>query len=102
MQPIVTPAVMALRTFSTRISRSTAVRETLPRSAPADQASAAGAIAQHELLDLPGGGLRQRAEHHALRHLEAGQMVAAPPDDARLVRAALGPGLERDEGAGRL
>ena len=48
------------------------------------RAAAASLLAQHELLDLAGRGLRQRPEHDALRHLEVREMLAAPGDDVGL------------------
>ena len=45
-----------------------------------DRRRRAGALAQQELLDLAGRGLRQLAEHDALRHLEPREMRAAVRD----------------------
>src|SRR5690606_32882963 len=57
-------------------------------------------LAQHELLDLAGGGLGQRAEDHGLGRLEARHVFPAELDDLLLAR--LGAVLESDEGARRL
>src|SRR5262245_11658370 len=57
-------------------------------------------LAQHELLDLAGGGLRQLAENHLLRRLEAREMRPAVLDQLGLARR--GSGLELHEGAWRL
>src|SRR5262249_56166904 len=57
-------------------------------------------VAQHELLDLPRRCLRQVAELHGGRRLEARDVLLAEGDDLRLRR--LLPGLEGDEGLGPL
>ena len=41
-------------------------------------------VAQHELLDLAGGRLRNRPEHHGLRGLEARHMATTKRDDLGL------------------
>src|SRR5215469_6693679 len=53
------------------------------------------AFAQHELLDLAGGGLRQRPELDRVGALVVRQALAAERDD--LVRCRLGALVERDE-----
>src|SRR5215831_3044695 len=58
------------------------------------------AIAQHELLDLAGRGLRQLAELHRRRTLEAGDVLPAELDD--LLLAGSRALLERDERLGAL
>ena len=55
-------------------------------------------IAQHELLNLPRGGFRDRPEHHGLRRLEARHLAAAKRDD--LGFGCAGIFLQFDEGAG--
>ncbi|KAF1854083.1 hypothetical protein Lal_00005300 [Lupinus albus] len=59
-----------------------------------------GLLAQDVFLDLAGGGLRQRAEHHRARALEVSHVRPAEGDDVGLGRG--GAVLQRDEGAGRL
>src|SRR5262249_30703998 len=39
------------------------------------------ALAQYVLLDLSGGRLGERPEHHVLRNLIAGEIVTTPADD---------------------
>src|SRR5881227_883847 len=60
-----------------------------------------GSLAEHELLDLAGRGLRQRTEDDRARRLEVREMLATPGDqlelgDARRVR------LEQHERTWRL
>src|SRR4051812_21805766 len=55
----------------------------------------ASPLAQLELLDLAGRGLRQFAEHDRLGHLVAGQVLAAMGDD--VLGRRRGAGLELDE-----
>src|SRR5580700_6380683 len=57
-------------------------------------------LAQHELLDLAGGGLRDLLEAHLARHLEGRQQAAAMPDE--LGGARRDAALELDEGERRL
>src|SRR5712691_10656831 len=57
-------------------------------------------LAQHELLDLPGGGLRQVAELDGGRTLEVSDVPAAELDDLLLGRRH--PRLQRDERFGPL
>src|SRR6266446_2746751 len=57
-------------------------------------------IAQHELLNLPRGGFRNRAKHHGLRRLEARHLGAAKRDDLGFGYADIF--LQFDEGAGHL
>src|SRR6266568_8702177 len=60
-----------------------------------------GSLAEHELLDLAGRRLRQRAENDRARRLEVREMLATPGDkldlgDVRSIR------LEQHERTGRL
>src|SRR2546429_1530778 len=57
-------------------------------------------LAQHELLDLAGGGLRDLLEAHLARHLVGRQQGAAMRDE--LGGAHRDAALELDEGEGRL
>src|SRR5215470_9434640 len=57
-------------------------------------------VAQLELLDLAGRGLRQLREHDEARALVAGEILAAPVDQLVVRRARAR--LELDEGARRL
>src|SRR5213594_1203462 len=57
-------------------------------------------LAQHELLDLPGGGLRQVAELDGGGTLEVSDVPAAELDDLLLGRRH--PRLQRDERFGPL
>ena len=57
-------------------------------------------LAQFELLNLPGAGLRQLGEHHVARHLVAGEVLPAPRHELLAGRRL--PGLQLDEGARRL
>ena len=57
-------------------------------------------FAEHEFLDLAGGGLGQFAEHDEARRLEVGQMLAGEGDDV-LVRHNRA-GFQLDESSGRL
>src|SRR5262245_1624075 len=65
-----------------------------------DRGSRLHALAQHELLDLPGRRLGDHAEHHASRALEAREQAAAVLDDLLFGGARIR--LELDERARRL
>src|SRR6266545_3449848 len=58
------------------------------------------ALAQHELLNLAGGGGRQWPEHHRFRRLVVRKLIAAERDD--LVGACVSSGFELHESARRL
>src|ERR1700741_5046398 len=57
-------------------------------------------VAQHELLDLAGGGLRQLSELDGGRRLEVGDVLLAELDDVPLGGALVR--LQRDERLGPL
>src|SRR6266436_2190834 len=81
------PFDFALKTSRTRPSRRNRLRRI-------------NLIAQHELLNLPRGGFRNRPEHHGLRRLETRHMAAAKGDDLGFGRPGIF--LQFDEGAGHL
>src|SRR5688572_33358318 len=86
-------------------STSTAMELAFPPPSPrlvtgSERSKVLRALTQDVLLDLAGGGLRQVAEDHRLRNLEAGEMLAAPGDD--VLRCDFHARLGHHEGARRL
>src|SRR5581483_420252 len=79
------PASRAAPRISSRWAPLSRRRNADSRSSDAGSSSCtsgrARALAQHEFLDLSGRGLRQRTEHHLLRHLETREVLAAPGND---------------------